>query len=81
MSPKYSMQGWSWHEWLKRNKDSLKTLVAGLGAVLGALAATVVLPAWAIPLPALLSGFVTKMALDALDYWCSEQEAPNGVSK
>lgn len=69
---KYSMTGWSWREWLKRNKSSLKTLIAGVMAAVGALAGTVVLPDWAVPLPALFVGFVSRLALDAVDFWLSE---------
>ena len=70
------MVGWSFKTWLTRNKSSLKTLVAGLLAVLGAWASTLVLPEWAIPIPALLIGFFSRMVLDALDYWLAEVETP-----
>lgn len=72
VSPARSMQGWSFKEWLRRNKSSLKTLIAGLMAVLGAWASTLVLPEWAVPVPALLIGFVSRMVLDMVDFWLGE---------
>lgn len=74
MSPARSMSGWSFKIWLKRNKSSLKTLIAGLFSVLGAWASTLVLPPWAVPVPALLIGFASRLALDMLDFWLGDVE-------
>jgi len=71
-----SMAGWNFKTWLSRNKGGLKTLVSGLLAVLGAWAATIALPVWAIPVPALFLGFVSRMVLDMIDFWCGSVEVP-----
>ena len=72
ISPSNSLKGWSFKVWLERNKSSLKTLISGLFAVLGAWASTLVLPEWAIPVPALFIGFGSRLVLDMVDYWLSE---------
>lgn len=72
VSPSGSLEGWSWREWLRRNKSEVKSLVAAIGAAASAWAATLVLPPWAAPLVAVIVGVVSRLGLDAVDYWLSD---------
>jgi hypothetical protein len=68
ISPRGSSIGYSFTVWFTRNKDSLKTLTAGVISVATTWASMQALPTWALPLPALVFGFVSKWALDWIDY-------------
>lgn len=70
MTEKYTMSGYSFKEWARRNKETFKlvlTAVLGLGTYFSlgldepwkALAATMI-------------GLGTKLAVDAIDYWLKE---------
>lgn len=75
-SPSGSMAGWSWKTWLKKQAPDLKKLVSYIGAGIGAALSLVTLPEWAAPWAApalaLVVGFITRLGLDALDYWLTE---------
>lgn len=70
-SPPRSMVGYSVRTWLRRNKDQLKLLVAALAAYGTARFAAIPEDALRL-LVAAGVGVLSRMALDAVDYWLSD---------
>lgn len=66
-----SMKGWRFKEWLKRNKESLKMLITGTIG-LGVFFATKYLPIEASAGISGVSAIVSKLGLDALDFYLSD---------
>jgi hypothetical protein len=71
MTTKYSMKGYSFKEWAVGNKETFKLIAA---AVLGlSVLFTVNLTgAWAT-FAATMTSLVSKLAIDAIDYWLKEE--------
>ena len=66
----YSLKGWSFTEWFKLNKDSLKIILSGgLGIATGFIAKLPQL--WSVPL-GVISAAAVKIILDTYDYWSSK---------
>ena len=75
LSPAGSMKGYSFKAWLARNKGNIKVLLTALFAFL-----TVRFGGIADPATNALVGtavvVVSKLALDAVDFWLSEVSEP-----
>lgn len=67
---KYTMEGYSFLEWARRNKETFKLMAS---AVLGLLTlfTSGLTVAWATFAATMIS-LVSKLALDAIDYWLKE---------
>ena len=71
VSGKFSLKGWFFGTWLKKNKTGVKWAIGLLAAYLTALVAKVEPP----ELNAALVGFVgvaSKFGLDLFDFWLAE---------
>jgi len=75
---RFDFTGWSWHEWLVRNKSAIKTIAAvALGIAAGYIAhppLTEHLAAILAPVFALFCRFV----FDLIDYWLADDPGDNG---
>jgi ammonia channel protein AmtB len=67
VSPAFSLKGWNIIELIKRNKDLIKTFLAGVIAFGVANPATLV-----IILPAGVIGIIAKATLDIIDFYTKE---------
>lgn len=70
MTEKYTMKGYSFKEWASRNTETFKLLAA---AVIGL--GTFFTASWPEPwsaFAATTASLVSKLALDAFDYWLKE---------
>lgn len=70
---KYSFRGYKFSIWLKRNKETLKTLITacvGLGVFF---IPTITDPGMSAA-AAVISATITKLLVDAFDFWLSEVE-------
>lgn len=70
ISPSGSLKGYSFKEWISRNKSDIKLLISIIGGV-AAFAITSYLPiGWQVSLSGLVTVLV-RLGLDAFDFWVS----------
>lgn len=68
---RYSFTGYSPPTWLSKNKESLKAIVVAVAGVATYFLATVKPPELNVAVAGVVAAFV-KFAIDALDYWLSQ---------
>lgn len=67
----FSFTGYSFATWIRKNKESIKLLVAALVGVGTYYAGLVQAEPWHT-LAGVAAGVVLKLALDAVDYWLTD---------
>ena len=67
---RFDFKGYSFKTWALKNKNSLKLIISGIFG-LTATFVSGLSPTWNVPLGGLVAT-VSKLALDAFDYWQSE---------
>lgn len=78
-SDKRSFKGYKFKIWLKKNKDTLKTLIVG-AAGLGVFFLPQIPDSGLSAAAGLVTATITKLIVDGFDFWISETEIPPPVA-
>jgi uncharacterized membrane protein YeiH len=67
---RFSLNGWSFRTWAIKNKDSIKLLVSAAVGLSAGYASN--LPPTQATFMTAVTGVISKLVLDTLDYWQSQ---------
>ena len=75
---RFTFTGWSWHEWLARNKSAIKTIFAVALGIVGGYIAHPPLPQQVAAILAPVFALFSRFVFDVIDFWLAEDPGDNG---